>query len=111
MSSVLAIVSKKVFERDFGAGVGDVVETKSYASSHKTFEHLADGGDLYLVTVAAGEQLLLVGVLRSPTRERSGWIAKANSVAITDISSLVSKLKFATGTGITAKPGALAMSL
>src|SRR5450432_3782999 len=112
MASVLAIVSKKVFEHDFGgAGVGEVVATERYASSHKTLDKLADGGDLFLVTVAANEQLLLAGVLRAPKFGSAGWSAKPNTVAVKDITALIGKLKFDTGNGITAKAGALAMSL
>ncbi len=116
MASILAIVSRKIFERDFRvggrlAGVGDVVPSTIYASTHKSLEKLAQGGDLFLVTVAPGEQLWLAGVLARPKLQPDGWVAKPNTIAITDITSLIPRLAFENGKGLSAKAGALAMSL
>ena len=111
MGSVLAIVSKKVFEKEFRAAPNQVVATAAYTSTHKTLEALAAGGDLFLVTVAAGEQLWLVGVLRKPKFAGGAWKAAPNTVPITDVTALVGQLRFESGNGITARPGALAMSL
>jgi uncharacterized protein (TIGR02996 family) len=116
MGSVLAIVSKKIFERDFRcddrpAAPGDVVATDRYTSAHKTLDGLLAGGDLFLVTVAAGEQLWLVGVLQEPRFTKDAWTAAVNTTPITDVSHLIGKLQFESGKGITARAGALAMSL
>src|SRR5262249_5653215 len=70
------------------------------------------GGSLFLATVRPGaEDLWLVAVLEAPKKSDAGWSATKNAVPITDISSLRSKIRFATGTGMTNKPGAPAMSL
>ena len=70
--SVLAIVSKAVFEKEARAGtralgVGDVWPTSRYASASPSLESLASGGDLYLVTVRPGDVLWFVAVLRAPS--------------------------------------------
>jgi uncharacterized protein (TIGR02996 family) len=116
MASVLAIVSRKIFERDFRhdgrvAGLGDVVPAAVYASAHRGLEGLHEGGDLFLVTVAADEQLWLAGVLAGPRFAKDRWTAAPNTTPITNISHLVSELRFESGKGLTARPGALAMSL
>ncbi|HEU0036613.1 MAG TPA: TIGR02996 domain-containing protein [Kofleriaceae bacterium] len=116
MASVLAIVSKAVFEKLVkakGAGeLGDVLGIDRYTSTHASLDTLADGGSLYLVTVRPPDEALwLVGVLDDPERGEAGWQAAPSTLPITDISGLKSKLKFASGAGITAKPGALGMSL
>ena len=116
MASVMAIVSRKIFERDFRvagkvAAAGEVVPTTSYASSQRTLDRLAEGGDLFLITVTPAEELLLVGVLASPKFAKDRWTAAANTTPVTDISALVGKLRLENGKGITARPGALAMSL
>ncbi|MDQ3338138.1 MAG: TIGR02996 domain-containing protein [Myxococcota bacterium] len=111
MASVLAIVSKKVFDRDFDAGLGETVPTTTYASAHPSLAKLADGGDLFLVTVAPGEELWLAGVLEQPKFQKDKWVAKANTAPIRDITALIPKLAFENGKGLTARAGALAMSL
>jgi uncharacterized protein (TIGR02996 family) len=116
MASILAIVSRKVFERDFRVGgasatVGDTVATDGYLSTHASLTKLAAGGDLFLVTVAPGERLWLAGVLASPKLGKDRWSATPNTTPITDITHLIGKLSFENGKGITAKAGALAMSL
>ena len=112
MPSVLAIVSKAIFEKEAaGIGVGDVWKTNRYVSQNKALAPLAEGGDLYLVTVRPPETLWLVGVLKAPKSNRTQWSAKVNEQPVRDIDSLRSQLKFSTGAGITAKAGALGMSL
>jgi uncharacterized protein (TIGR02996 family) len=116
MASILAIISKKVFDRDFRvgggpAGLGDVVPTTTYASTHAALTKLADGGDMFLVTVAPGEQLWLAGVLARPQLAKAGWVAPPCKTPIIDITSLIPQLKFENGKGLTARAGALAMSL
>lgn len=112
MPSVMAIVSKAIFERDAaGLAVGAVWPTDRYVSQNKGLAPLHDGGDLYLVTVRPGELLWLVGVLRKPSTAVDGWRAKPNARPIQSIDALKPKLQFSTGAGITAKAGALGMSL
>jgi hypothetical protein len=117
MPSVLAIVSKAIFERDAKlggriAGVGDVVPLERYTSKNKALAPVADNGALFLVTVRPpDENLWLVGVLESPTFDGEHWTAAKNTVPIADISTLKDQIKFVTGAGISAKKGALGMSL
>ena len=112
MADVLAIVSKAVFERGSpGATLGMVVPFERYASTHATLEALAGGGSLFLVTVRPpDERLWLVAVLEAPDRRGDGWYAR-NTTPITDVTALRPALRFASGKGIQAAPGALGMSL
>ncbi len=92
--------------------VGDVVATDRYTSKHKIFDVLAEGGSLFLVTVRPpDERLWLVAILDAPRFKGDAWIADANTTPIANITSAIKKLKFSTGQGIAAKPGALGMSL
>lgn len=117
MPSVLAIVSKAVFERDAKtggklAGIGDVVPLDRYVSKNKGIAPVAEGGALFLVTVRPpDESLWLVSVLESPAFDGEMWKAARNTVPITDISGIKDSIRFATGTGISAKKGTLGMSL
>lgn len=120
MPSVLAIVSKAIFERDAKlggrlGGLGDVVPLDRYVSSNKGLTPVAEGGALFLVTVRPPDEALwLVAVLESPTFEGAHWMASngaKNAVPLTDVSALKDKLKFSTGAGMSAKKGALGMSL
>lgn len=116
MGSVLAIVSKAVFEKERAPGgrplgEGDVWATDAYVSGNKGLSPLAGGGTLYLVTVRPGDVLWLVGRLRNPTFDGARWVAAPNTDAIVDIGAAIPKLVFANGKGLTAKPGALGMSL
>ncbi|MGZ3416886.1 MAG: TIGR02996 domain-containing protein [Polyangiales bacterium] len=112
MPSVLAIVSKAQFEAAAkGLGLGDAMQLDRYASTGKGLDPLADGGALFLVTVRSGDVLWLVGILESPTKRKDGWFAAPSTVAITDVTELKDRLRFSSGNGITAKPGALGMSL
>ena len=114
MSSVLAIVSKAVFEKMVPKDVqlGAVVSTDRYVSSHKAFEGLKEGGAIFLVTVRPpDERLWLVGILQDPKRKADAWVSAPNTTPLTDITSAIDALKFTGGTGISAKKGALGMSL
>lgn len=113
----MAIVSKAVFEKDAKiggriAGAGEVVPLARYLSQNKGLAPLGGGGALFLVTVRPpDEKLWLVAVLESPSFSGSSWDAAVNTTPITDVGGLKERLRFATGSGITAKPGALGMSL
>jgi uncharacterized protein (TIGR02996 family) len=113
LASVLAIVSKAQFEAQHdGAALGDVLAIDRYSSAHKALGVLASGGALFVVTVRPpDEQLWLLAVLEAPSFDGKGWTAAANRAPVRDISQLRTKLKFSTGSGIQAKPGALGMSL
>jgi uncharacterized protein (TIGR02996 family) len=114
MPDIMAIVSRPVFEKQAGdSGVGDVVAFDRYNSENKALEPLGAGGRLFLLTVRPEkERLWLVGVLEKMSKKDGGWVAKsANAVPITDVTDVKGKIRFESGKGITAKPGALAMSL
>ena len=116
MGSAMAIVSKAVFEKlakaKGRAELGDVLGIDRYASTHATLHTLAEGGSLFLVTVRPPDEALwLVGVLDNPEQRDDGWYAAPSTAPITDVSGAKAKLEFTTGAGITAKPGALGMSL
>ncbi|MBN2492959.1 MAG: hypothetical protein JXR96_00105 [Deltaproteobacteria bacterium] len=117
MASMLAIVSRPVFEKEATdesglLGIGGVYRTGCYRGRNKRLEALGKGDALFLVTVRPpGEQLWLVAVLESPEPTGEGWQAKENQTPICDISHLLQELKLDTGKGVAAKPGRLAMSL
>lgn len=114
MPSVLAIVSKAVFEKMVPKNVklGTVVETDRYLSNNKAFEKLEKGDAIFLVTVRPpDEKLWLVGILESPKRDGTAWVAQPNVTPLTDIASAIPELEFQSGTGLAPKPGALGMSL
>ncbi len=101
----MAIVSKSLFERE-ALALGDVWPTARYDSANPRLAALADGGRLFLVTVRPPDETLwLVGVLEQPRFAAKRWTAKANTTAIRDITAHKAAL------GITAKKGALGMSL
>ncbi len=110
----MAIVSRAVFEKMVpkSVDVGALLETDRYSSKNKIFETLAAGGSLFLVTVRPpDERLWLVAVVDAPKMVRDAWVGKPNTTPIADVTSAVSKLVLASGQGITAKKGALGMSL
>jgi hypothetical protein len=117
MPSILAVVSKKVFEADARRdgkklGLGDVWPTARYASAHAALRPLCEGGDILLMTVRPPDEALwLVAVLESPKFDGEGWAAKENAVPMTDATSLRAKIQFANGSGVTAEKGKLGMSL
>lgn len=114
--SVLAVVSKAVFEKDARiggklVGPGDVWPTALYASQNPGLESLASGGALFLATVRPGDRLWLVGVLESPKKSAKGWSAVASTTPVRDVTALMPQLRFSSGKGIRAEPGKLGMSL
>jgi hypothetical protein len=113
MPSVLAIVSKAIFEKEArGVGEGDVVPLDRYVSKNKGIAPVGEGGGLFLVTVRPpDERLWLVAVLEAPKFDGESWKAAKNVVPIRDITDVKDKIKFTSGTGISAKKGALGMSL
>ncbi len=117
MASVFAVVSKKVFETDARIkgkviGLGQVWPTSKYASTVAALKTLADGGHVFLVTVRPPDEALwLVAVLRDVKAAKDGWSSATNTTAVTNITSLKGRIKFANGTGITAAKGKLGMSL
>ena len=114
MPSVLAIVSKALFEKMVAKDVqlGTIVTTDRYTSSHKAFDGLGDKDAIFLVTVRPpDEKLWLVGILEAPKRKQDAWVAAANTAPLADVTSAIPKLAFESGTGLKAKKGALGMSL
>ena len=112
MASMLAIVARKVFEKECPGGKpGAKYATSLYASTHKALDPLGQGGALFLATVRPPDEALwLVAILEAPKKTAQGWEAP-NAIAITDVSALRAKIKFENGSGITDKKGALGMSL
>jgi uncharacterized protein (TIGR02996 family) len=111
---LMAIVSKAVFEREAGKSpaVGTRLGMDRYVSTNKNLDALAGGGRLYLVTVRPpSEDLWLVAILDQPRHDGQAWVAAKCQTPVTDITSLRAKIKFESGSGITAKKGALGMSL
>jgi serine/threonine protein kinase len=114
MPSVLAIISRAVFEKmaPKRVAVGDLVETDRYVSRQRTFDTLADGGALFLVTVRPpDEPLWLFAIVERPRSDEQGWVGEPNRVPITDVTSAIGRLTFATGQGLKTKKGTLGMSL
>lgn len=112
MGSVLAIVSKAIFEREArGLKLGAVWDTNKYSSKQKKLHALDGGGDLFLVTVRPPEQLWLVARLVEPEFDGEGWAARANELAAVEITDLVSQLEFTGGKPINTEAGKLGMSL
>lgn len=113
MADMMAIVSKAVFEREApGAKPGQVLPMRVYRSASRHLERLDKESRLFLVTVRPpNEALWLVAVLESPEFDGVEWQAARNRVPVTDISGIMSALRFESGKGIAAKPGALGMSL
>jgi len=114
MASVLAIVSKALFDKMVPKDVklGTVVETDRYLSNNKAFDRLKEGGAVFMVTVRPpDEKLWLVAILESPKKKGDAWTSSANVTPLSDVTSALKKLRFESDTGITAKKGALGMSL
>lgn len=113
MPDMLAIISKAVFEKEAaGRKPGSVLPLDRYRSASRHLEPLKSGGRLFLVTVRPpAEALWLVAVLDGLEFDEEAWRARPNRVPITDITALISQLRFESGKGITAAKGALGMSL
>lgn len=110
---MLAIISKAVFEKEAaGRKVGDVLPLDRYRSASKHLDPLKSGGRLFLVTVRPPKEALwLVAVLDGLKLKNGEWLASPNRVPITDITSLIPRIRFESGKGISAAKGALGMSL
>ena len=113
MPDMLAIVSKGVFEKDAGkAKLGRVLPLAGYASASKHLAKLDATSRLFLVTVRPPKEALwLVAVLENLVFDGQKWSATPNSTRMTDVTLLKDQLRFDSGKGIVAKPGALGMSL
>lgn len=113
MPDMLAIVSKAVFDKDAGgAKLGQIVPLAGYASASKHLQKLDAHSRLFLVTVRPPKETLwLVAVLEGLVFDGQRWNSRVNTTRLTDISTIKDQLKFDSGKGIVAKPGALGMSL
>ncbi len=114
MASVMAIVSKALFEKMVPKGVkpGVVVDIDRYKSANKAFAGLGAGDAVFLVTVRPPDEALwLVGILEGPKRTGDDWISASNATPISDLTAAVGQLVFESGAGLHAKKGALGMSL
>jgi len=112
LSSVLAIVSKAIFEKTAkDLLVGDVLDVDRYVSKNVAFEKLGAGDAIFLVTVRPKETLWLVAIIEEPKRAKGQWLGEKNATPIANVSTVISSLRFASGEGIKAKKGALGMSL
>jgi hypothetical protein len=110
---MLAIISKAVFEKvASGRKPGAVLPLDKYSSASRHLEPLKSGGRLFLVTVRPPKEALwLVAVLDGLHFQGNEWRATPNRVPITDITSLIPRIRFESGKGISAAKGALGMSL
>lgn len=116
LGSVLAIVSKAVFDKAGSAtgkplAVGGRYASDAYHSRNKGLLPLNAGGDLYLLTVRPNDVAWLVAVLRRPRFAEDKWVADSNTVEIANVTALIGKLQLENGKGIHPKPGRLGMSL
>ncbi len=114
MPSVMAIVSKAVFEKEMGKSVkvGDVVATERYSATPAAFDQLEQGDSIFFVTVRPpDERLWLVGVIDTPKKHGKAWVGKPNTTPIRDVTSVIKSFEFTSGKGLAPKPGALGMSL
>jgi uncharacterized protein (TIGR02996 family) len=111
MASVLALISKAVFEKLGKLALGDRPRMDRYVSSATSLTPLEDGGSLFLVTVRPGERLWLCAILRDPKFEKSEWRASPSDVPITDVTDVLPRIRFASGAGIHAPEGRLGTSL
>jgi len=113
MASVLALISKAVFEKQApGAKLGATLGMDRYVSAGKGLAPLADGGALFLVTVRPPERLWLCAILDAPEFDGTMWrSATASAAPIVDVTELLPSVKLANGKGIQAPEGKLGMSL
>jgi uncharacterized protein (TIGR02996 family) len=113
MADILAIISKAQFEAAHPkAKEGDALGFTKYVSTHAALEAVRSGGSIFLVTVRPpDERLWLLAELVDPKHDGKAWVSAASKLAVRDVTALISKLKFVNGKGISAKKGALGMSL
>ena len=118
MASVLALISKAVYEqlqRDRraghgGYGLGDVVALDRYTSKHAAFAQLAQVASIVLVTVRP-KGLLLVAILDRVKRTGEALVGATNRTPLGFINEQLRQLRLADGKGITAPLEKLGMSL
>jgi hypothetical protein len=111
MASVLALISKAVFEKlSTWKQVGEIVPLDRYTSKHAAFEQLAAKDALFLVTVRP-KGAMLVAIIEAPKRKGDALVGKPNKIGLAYITDQIGKLKLADGKGITAKLDKLGMSL
>ena len=113
MASVMAIVSKAVFDKmaPKDVDVGDLIETDRYVSKNPAFDELGDGDAIFLVTVRPGDTLWLVAIVEGPEPKKGTYIGAMNETPIKDVTAAIPSFVFASGKGLVAKKGALGMSL
>ncbi len=103
-----------MFEKMVPADValGTIVDVDKYVSKNRAFEGLEPGDAIFMHTVRPpNEKLWLVAIIETPTKSGDNYTGPANVTPLTDITAAIKKLELASGTGITAKKGALGMSL
>lgn len=117
MASVLALISKAVYEqlqrerREYGGyALGDVVPVDRYTSKHAAFDQLASGDSIVLVTVRP-KGLLLLAILDRTKRAGEALIGATNRTPLVFIDKQLRRLRLADGKGITAPLEKLGMSL
>lgn len=119
MASVLALISKAVYEqlvrakRSSGDGayqLGEVVPLDRYTSKHAVFDQLGAGDSLFLVTVRP-KGLLMVAILDHAKRRGGALVGAVNRTPLAFIDAQLRKLRLADGKGITAPLEKLGMSL
>lgn len=111
MASVLALISKAVFDKLPGRReLGEVVPLDRYTSKHAAFDKLGPGDAIVLVTVRP-KGALLVAILDAPKRKGDALVGTPNTTGLAFITDQIGKLKLADGKGITASLDKLGMSL
>jgi uncharacterized protein (TIGR02996 family) len=111
MASVLALISKAIFEKSGKLATGHRPRMDRYLSAAKGLSPLLEGGSLVLVTVRPGERLWLCAILDEPAFEETMWRSAPSEIPLTDVTALLPSIKLASGKGIQAPEGKLGMSL
>jgi hypothetical protein len=112
MASVLAIISRAVFDALPVCRVGQLAALDRYVSKQAAFTFMASADAIFLVTVRDGDVVWLVAIIERPQYMRRGvYVGAINKTPITDITKLVPRLELVSGDGIHVKRGRLAMSL
>jgi hypothetical protein len=110
MASVLALISKSVYEKLPSRQLGEPIPLDRYTSKHAAFAKLGPGDAIFLVTVRP-KGPLLVAILDAPKRKGDALVGTTNTTGLAFITDQIPKLKLADGKGITAKLDKLGMSL
>src|SRR5258708_34838398 len=112
MASVLASVSRAVFDALPVGYLGQVAALDRYISKQAAFTFMAFADAIFLVTVRDDDVVWLVAIIERPQYMRRGvYVGAINKTPITNITKLVPMLELVSGDGIHAKPGRLAMPL